>query len=289
MIKQRRWIFLIAPGLMLAAYLYLFQCLLRGMANNQPHLFFIGVIAGALIALGPLVLAELMRHNYRAQGLRTADLAHELRSPLSIMINSLEMIGRLTRNTAASDPAARGTYVQMFQNNTQRLKQFIANLKKVVSINDGSIGLRLAPFSFSELVTSTAQMFAPLAEAKGLTFVVDVSPVAPFVGDQEKIAEVVSNLISNAIKYSSTGRILITVRESTRSVRCCVEDQGRGLKSNDLKRIFNRFYQVETGTGSGLGLAIAKGWVEAHGGKMKVNSDGPNAGSRFWFELPVKS
>jgi two-component system sensor histidine kinase VicK len=106
--------------------------------------------------------------------------------------------------------------------------------------------------------------------------------------DSDKIKQVISSLLSNAIKYSDKGAITITLTKTSKEILFSIMDEGRGVEEKDLGRIFDRFYQVNPGSkGSGIGLTIAKAWVEAHRGRIWAESAGAGKGTTIRFTLPL--
>jgi signal transduction histidine kinase len=141
-------------------------------------------------------------------------------------------------------------------------------------------------------MTDALDLLRPLAAAKRIALVTDLSPALPRVdGDRERLLQVFSNLGGNAIKFTpENGRIEIRVSVRESGVEFAVRDNGPGIASEDLPHIFDRFWQAKKAarSGVGLGLAIAKGIVESHGGGIRVESQ-PGQGSCFAFTLPVAS
>lgn len=120
-----------------------------------------------------------------------------------------------------------------------------------------------------------------------MTLRTELEPVAGFPADADKIRQVVSNILSNAVKFSSKGAITVTLLQKESEVLCSIADEGCGIAPKNLSRVFERFYQENpTAKGSGLGLAIAKGWVDAHGGRVWTESEGEGTGTRISFTLP---
>jgi len=158
----------------------------------------------------------------------------------------------------------------------------------------GRLHLRRRPCSVGLFVEETVSMLEPLARARGVRVELDLDPVQlPLVEvDQDRVAQALSNLVGNAIRYTPSGG-LVTVRAGSEAgeVRISVEDTGPGIPPEDLERVFDRFWrgnnaQAKRAGGVGLGLAIARGIVRSHGGSIWAESD-PGRGSRFHFTLPL--
>jgi signal transduction histidine kinase len=213
----------------------------------------------------------------------TGDASHELRTPLAVMQTENEVAlrnPRLSRQQAVS-----------------QLKSNLEEVAKLKMLSDGL--LRLASFDSSTELDSTVDVSEVVAEAvsrwqkpaevKGVRITTEVSP-ATVRGDRESLIELVSILLDNAIKYSSSGgEVKITTSRRGRSVLIGVADKGQGIKAGDLPKIFDRFYQADTARsgqhGYGLGLSIALRIAEIHHGAIEVKST-VRKGSTFTVVLP---
>jgi histidine kinase len=145
---------------------------------------------------------------------------------------------------------------------------------------------------FDGVVTRLDHQF----EEKGVALEVDIQPDLPPVrADEDRIGQVLLNLVGNALQYTpSGGRVCLSARSEGDGVRFSVEDTGVGISPEHLLHVFERFYRVDksrsrAGGGSGIGLTIARHLVEAHGGQIQAASDGPGQGSTFSFTLPALS
>ncbi|MHB9091508.1 MAG: sensor histidine kinase, partial [Chloroflexota bacterium] len=156
----------------------------------------------------------------------------------------------------------------------------------------GQAQLRLATVRPEDLVRRAMERLSPLAERAGVLLEVPETLDLPDVlADRERISQVLTNVVHNAIKFTPPGgRVSITARVSGRNLAFAVADSGIGIADEDLPRIFERFYKADRARasgGTGLGLAIAKHLVQAHGGTIWAESRGPGRGSVFTFTLPV--
>ncbi len=136
-----------------------------------------------------------------------------------------------------------------------------------------------------------AELRRIVAREKGITLHVDAQPMPEIAGDGDRLAQVLTNLISNAIKYTPTGGdVFVSTRVSNGGVDVIVQDTGIGIPAEELPRVFERFYQVDKARGpergTGLGLAIVREIVQAHGGRINVASAGPGKGTTFTLWLP---
>jgi signal transduction histidine kinase len=229
----------------------------------------------------------------RAEGQRRslmADVAHELRTPLSNIQGYLEAVhdGLLQPDKTTMDTI----YQQVLH-----LTRLVEDLRLLALAEAGALTLSLQPDSLEDVLRRAVEPFRPRAEAKGVALSLEIPPRLPLVQmDRTRIAQVVANLVENAIVHTPEGgRVTVsaemTAPESRAAARVTVADTGEGLHPSDLPLVFDRFYRVDrsrarsTG-GAGLGLTIGKQLVEAHGGAISAESV-RGRGSRFIFELPV--
>jgi signal transduction histidine kinase len=218
-----------------------------------------------------------------------ASVSHELRSPL-------EAIDSHARGMSAQlhglDDATRAR-LESIHKNASRLGHFVSSLLEMSKIERGQLDYAPKPSEIEPLVRDLVLFLAPRAAEASLTLVAEVEPGIPvFAFDPDLITQVLTNLVSNAIKFTPAGgRVTVGVkREGPGKVVCSVEDTGVGIPAAALDKIFAPFMRVPNSmraTGTGLGLAISKKIVEMHGGRIAVESSA-GRGSRFYFELPLK-
>ena len=239
-------------------------------------------LAGSFNAMaGSLQNAEEQRRNL------VADVAHELRTPLSNIQGYLEAVkdGLLEPNEETIDTI----YQQAVH-----LSQLVEDLRLLAQVEGGSLGLNLAPDSLPEVLRRSVEAFRARAEAEGIELSMYTPADFPLVTmDRTRIAQVVANLLENAIRHTpSGGRVEVRLDEAANAkATVTVSDSGEGIPTQELPNLFERFHRVDpsrtrsTG-GAGLGLTIAKQLVEAHGGTIHAES-ALGQGSRFVFELPL--
>ncbi|MCG3206398.1 MAG: Adaptive-response sensory-kinase SasA [Elusimicrobia bacterium] len=234
-----------------------------------------GILSTLMIA-GPLLYTLILQKTYWLKGHNTIALTHELKSPLANILGVVETLEK-----------SNFTYADILQRNVNRIENLVEKLLNLAAIQEGEINLNFKEFSLPMAAQTVIAHFLPLAEKKGLKISFRCDQDIPFLGDQDKIEQVFSNLISNAVKHSQQGTIEVSIQIIEREIICSVRDQGEGIPIKDLTRVFNRFYQgSKTAQGTGIGLTIAKAWVQAHGGKIWAESGGPNQGSCLIFNLP---
>jgi signal transduction histidine kinase len=182
-------------------------------------------------------------------------------------------------------------YVLHIEKMTGRLEMLVNDLLDYARMDAGTFRLELQQADLAEKVKEAADSFRPQAAYRQLALKVSV-PDEPVVitMDPVRIEQVLNNFLSNAIKFSNQGGMVeVRLRQAGENWRCEVEDTGEGIAPEDIAKLFQRFSQLPGGRhrgGTGLGLSISKGIVEAHGGRIGVDSK-PGKGSTFWFTLPL--
>lgn len=214
-------------------------------------------------------------------------VAHELRGPLMVLDNALEILEadfpKLTRDEFSH---VLGTA----RRTSRRMRTLMEDLLSAGSIQSGRFVVAPRKVDLREVVSDAMEIVMPSIEARGQHVETDVSDDTPAVlADKRYARQVLSNLVANASKYSPEhSQIRLVARPLGNMVRISVEDQGPGIAPEQQVGLFERFYRVRSDTdapGVGLGLAIAKGIVEAHGGRIGIDSE-PGSGTCVWFTLP---
>jgi two-component system sensor histidine kinase BaeS len=217
------------------------------------------------------------------------DLAHEMRTPVSTLGAYLEAI-------ADGVEQADGPTLAMLLDQVARLSRLGEDIALVTTAEEGRLTMRRRPIAVDQILTVVTGQAAGRFSARGVELEVAVAPVATQVmvdADADRIAQVLTNLLDNALRHTPAGRgVWVTMDLSGRSVRIVVTDAGEGIPGEHLPHVFDRFYRVDTARdrahgGSGIGLAIAKAITEAHGGTITAHSDGPGRGAAFTVTLPV--
>ena len=218
-----------------------------------------------------------------------AMVSHELREPLTSIKGS---IATLLDATAALDAAEVVQFHRIINSQTDRMRAMISDLLDVARIEMGTLSISPEPVEVSLLVEDARSAFQ--AGRRGNRLHLDLPPGLPRVmADRSRMSQVLGNLLANAARHSEEGSpIRLTVAREEFQVAVSVSDEGRGVPPERLPHLFRKFNRVdeERGDGherAGLGLAICKGIVEAHGGRIWAESDGPGLGARFTFTVPV--
>lgn len=215
--------------------------------------------------------------------------AHDLRNPLSVIINISQMLraGYLDESPDKSDDM-----LMKIDQSAQHMLSLVNDLLDVSVIESGHLKISNLQVSLNALLKQRIQLASHMASSKRITIHSELEELPPFNFDPNRITQVIDNLISNAVKYSPKGSLVqIFLKRKDRSAWVYVKDHGPGISREDQKRLFGEFQRLDsqpTGgeTSTGLGLAIAKKIVEAHNGKIGVQSQ-IGSGSIFSFALPI--
>ncbi len=216
-------------------------------------------------------------------------VSHELRTPLTSIAGSL---GLLAGGAAGPLPEKAARLIQIAQANSQRLVRLINDILDIEKIESGKLRLDMNPLDLREVAQRSIDGVRGYAEELGVTLVLAEGEAAPVMGDADRLIQVVTNLLSNASKFSPRGgEVRITVDPETRLARLSVVDQGPGIPDAFRSRIFSKFAQADGSDtrakgGTGLGLAIAREIAERHGGRLWFES-AEGEGATFYLDLPL--
>ncbi len=214
------------------------------------------------------------------------NVSHELRTPIFSIQGYLETL----LDGALEDPKVNKLFLQKANNHTINLNNLLNDLIDISMIESGQMKMSFRFFYIHEFLQGMFNEFKPIAEKKNLEIILkSANPKLQVYGDKNRLKQVISNLLTNAIKYSERGSVEFGIVEEPQFGRIYIKDTGFGIAEKDLKRIFERFYRVEKDRsremgGTGLGLAIVKHIVEAHESKIEVKSQ-IGVGSEFYFRL----
>jgi signal transduction histidine kinase len=257
----------------------------------QLRFFPIFDVGGAHLGLGLLlrdITHEKELDEMKSQLLST--VSHELRTPLASIKG---FATTLLRQDVEWDDATRREFLAIIDEESDRLSELISNLLDMSRIEAGALSIECSPTDLLSLVQEVVAEFQVMTRDHQFRAV--LPPALPLVwADPRRIRQVLRNLVENAVKYSPRGgpvTVTVLVTDGP-AVQTSVADWGLGIEAEHLKRVFDRFYQVDSAStrqvgGSGLGLSICKAIVEAHGGQIWAESQ-PGAGSTFHFTLPLE-
>ncbi|MBI4760073.1 MAG: ATP-binding protein [Chloroflexota bacterium] len=212
-------------------------------------------------------------------------VSHELRTPVALIKG---YASTLRRDDAKWDKATINESLAVIEEEADRLSKMIDDLLDASRLQAGGLSLNRADVSLAALASRVAQKFS--TQSSRHTIVTDFPANFPVIlADETRIEQVISNLVSNALKYAPSGEIRISGQARPEQVIVCVSDQGPGIEAKDLPHIFDRFYRstkaVKNTKGAGLGLYLARAIVEAHGGRIWADPK-PDSGARICFSLP---
>jgi two-component system OmpR family sensor kinase/two-component system sensor histidine kinase BaeS len=250
-----------------------------------------------IAALG-LAFNQMAADLEKAEGLRRnlmADVAHELRTPLSVLQGNLRAI------LDGVYPLEQAEITALYDE-TRLLSRLVDDLHELAQAEAGQLHLDLRRTDLAEVIQTTVANLAVAADAKEVRLTTDLAEgLPPVLADPDRLAQIMRNLLSNALRHTPEGgQVTVSAtynghREfnGQAAIRIVVADTGEGIPPDDLPYVFDRFWRAERSRsrergGSGLGLAIARHLVQAHGGQIGVESE-VGQGSRFWFSLPVTS
>lgn len=217
-------------------------------------------------------------------------IVHDLRNPLTVIINGLQLLDDVSVSDADRDYASAVS--ETMERATQRMERLVDTLLDIARFEEGAMALRLQPLDVASLVEETIAGERHLAENKDIVLEARPSAELPAVSaDRDVLQRVLTNLLDNALKFTPAGgHVWVEAHPAAEAVRVDVVDTGPGIPAGERERIFEKFTQVrgQAGSrrGSGLGLTFCRMAVEAHGGRIWIE-DGPGGkGSRFVFTIP---
>ncbi|MCC7446251.1 MAG: HAMP domain-containing histidine kinase [Anaerolineae bacterium] len=229
---------------------------------------------------------DLARANYLRRQM-TADIAHDLRTPLTVISGYLE---GMQDGTLKPTP----TRLETMNREVIRLKRLVEDLRTLSLADAGELKLAIRPTPVDALLHEVAESFQPLFDEQALQLTVQIEPELPLVHiDQERMRQVLDNVVSNAMRYTSAGgSITLRAYRANGTVQLSVQDTGAGIPADKLPYIFERMYRVDVSRNgnddeSGLGLAIVRSIVEAHGATVAAQSE-VGKGTTITVAIPVK-
>ncbi len=233
------------------------------------------------------VMSAQVQAAAQAQRDFVANVSHELKTPLT----SIQGFAQAMLDGAAASPEALHRSARIIFDEAERMRRLVEELLDLARLDAGAGAMQRAPVDLGLILQSMADRFAPRAAEKRIGLTVNAGTLPSLIGDSDRLAQVFTNLVDNALKHTPTGgHVTLGASPAPGGVEVIVRDSGLGIPAEDLSRIFERFYQVDKSRahagGAGLGLAIAKGIVETHGGKISVHSV-VGAGTTFRVFLPA--
>jgi signal transduction histidine kinase len=264
----------------------------RSVAGGSRELGQLGEAFGTLaaaVAERELGLRDDIRQLKEVERLKTefvSTVSHELRTPLTAIRGALGLVLAGTTGAVASKTR---DLLQIGLQNTERLIRLINDILDVERIESGHLIVRREPCELAEILRTTVESLRTVALETQVSLVIDAEESAVVTGDPDRLVQVFTNLISNAVRFSPWGEsVTVTLRTTPTSVVVFVSDRGPGIPLEFRKRIFGKFQQADpagASGGAGLGLAIVRAIVERHGGSIRFDS-APGHGTTFITELP---
>ena len=220
-----------------------------------------------------------------------ANMSHELRTPLAAILGYAELM-----QEGFYEPLGKKSLdaLTRIRSNGKHLLGLINTVLDIAKIESGQFSLNLGEYAIESVVETVRAATESLAETKKLALKTDVAKKLPVgLGDEQRLTQVLLNLVGNAIKFTDTGEVRITATAMNGHFTVAVTDTGPGIPPEELKRVFEQFHQIDNSNtkakgGTGLGLAIAKQIVEMHGGRIWVEST-LGQGATFQMELPIRA
>lgn len=216
-----------------------------------------------------------------------ANVSHDLRTPLTMIKSYAEMI----RDLSGNNPVKREQHLQVIIDETDRLNSLVGDLLSISKMQSGKMVLERSNFSLTKAIGSIINTYKIMEMEEGYKFTFNCKTNFIVNGDEDKIKQVVSNLFTNAIKFSGEDKTVnVSLRRKGRFVICKIEDHGMGIAVDELDHVWERYYRassnmVRPAEGSGLGLSIVKEILTLHKVDFGVDS-AEGKGTTFWFELP---
>jgi PAS domain S-box-containing protein len=237
-------------------------------------------------------LEQLQAHNEQLReldGLKdefVALVSHELRTPLTSIRGYLELMIEDTNLTPE-----QSHFMETIDRNAVRLQRVVGDLLFLAQVEAGKLTLEHGEVDVNGIIADALEAANPAAQSKSIELQAETDELPNIPGDRARLAQVLDNFVSNAIKFTPTGgRVVVAASLRDDTIEVQVSDTGVGISAHELPQLFHRFFRTQTATsqaipGTGLGLAIAKAIVEGHGGHIAVESE-EGSGTTFKFQLP---
>ena len=228
-------------------------------------------------------LAQALEETEQRRLRLVSEVAHELRTPLATLKGYLEgLLDGVFEPTEETFAAAAGE--------AARLERLATDLSALSQAEEGRVELRSEEIDLAEVAAEVAGRLRPQFDDQEVELVVQSAPALPVLADRDRIAQVFTNLIGNALSYTpSGGRVLVRSEKKASQAQVSVSDTGRGLAADQLEVVFERFYRADRSVagGTGIGLTIALSLARLHGGDVSASSPGTGRGSTFTLTLPL--
>jgi signal transduction histidine kinase len=261
--------------------------------NNLKTIRYISISGAVLAILAGFFLAGRalipIRLSWNRQQRFVADASHELRTPLAVMQTHTEMLLRYPKHTIEEE----SEHISVILKEQRRMISLVSDLLTLARSESNQLQIRHQYFLLDQTINEMLEHYCLFAEMKNININSSVEKQIPFLGDEERIRQLLVILLDNAIKYTpEQGKITVTCRQQRHFAEISIKDTGMGISKQDLPLIFDRFYRGDkvrsrSEGGYGLGLSIAKWIVEAHKGDIRVESN-LGTGTHFILTFPLK-
>lgn len=269
------------------------NALYKGLTKFSYFLGIVSLIALLLAAMAGYYISghvmAPMQAAYERQKQFTADASHELRTPLSVVMASADL---LSNDPAVQSPLLRQV-IDDVKDEVKKMSKLVGDLLIIARSDNNVERLNLQEFDLSASMRQVLRNMQPMADKKNIVIVGNIADAIYWTGDEQKISQLITILVDNAVKYTQAyGTVTVTAElPKSKRLRFSVSDNGIGLDEEDREKIFGRFYRVDKARsrqmgGNGLGLAIAKDIVDVHKGYIYVDSE-LGKGTTFTVELPL--
>ncbi len=234
-------------------------------------------------------MVQRVQDSQRSQRDFVANVSHELKTPLT----SIQGFAQAIMDGTADTPERRRQAAEVIYEEASRMHRMVVDLLDLARFDAGTVDFTVVPVDVVALLHSVVERFAPQAEDAGVSLRVEAQAVPTVMGDGDRLAQVFTNLVDNALRHTPRGgEIVLTTRSLGQEVEIAVRDTGPGIPPEVLPHVFERFYRGDRSRrggkqhGAGLGLAIAREIVQAHGGRISVRSQ-VGQGATFIVHLPL--
>jgi histidine kinase len=237
----------------------------------------------AALAADVNVLAQALEDTERRRLRLVSEVAHELRTPVATLAGYLE---GLLDGVFEPDPETLAAAIR----ETRRMERLAADLSELSRVEEAGVELRLESVDLTRLAAEVAERLRPQFDDQDVELSVELDPPMQVAVDRDRMAQVLTNLIGNALSYTpSGGRVAVRPRLEARIARIEVSDTGRGLTADQVDMVFERFYRADRSAagGTGIGLTIARSLARLHGGDVTASSNGLGRGSTFVLTVPA--
>jgi signal transduction histidine kinase len=240
------------------------------------------LVTHAAIAIENARLYDQLQAAVRAREDVLAVVSHDLRGPLGAILLRAQSVAR------ERDPHRLVTHAEAIRRAADSMQQLIHGLLDEAKLEAGPLRLDIGPARIAELVAATVETFSPIASHRRVRLESSVPDMAPIACDRDRVLQILANLVTNAVKFTPAGgAVSIKAERRDTELVVVVSDTGIGIDAESLPHIFERYFTTARGQGgTGLGLYIVKGLVEAHGGRIWVDTQ-VGKGTTFCFTLPI--